>query len=127
MAATVRQPRKKQILGDELSLLGADHILQRPIVVVTDSLSENKYCRPINPPAIIDESLWGQKVVQASVLASTMTPRSPLAETRKRGQKAVMKAIENRHGMNHSEGCLQIKGYSVFCCTRGLVLIGVCA
>ena len=59
---------KDGVWGDELSLLGAAHILQRPIVVVTDSLSENEFCRQISPPALIDESLWGQKVVLASIL-----------------------------------------------------------
>ena len=47
---------KDGVWGDELSLLGAAHILQRPIVVVTDSLSENEFCRQISPPALIDES-----------------------------------------------------------------------
>ena len=62
--------QKEGVWGDELSLLGAAHILQRPIVLVTDSKSNKpeEYCRQINPPALIDESLWGPKVVFATIL-----------------------------------------------------------
>ena len=62
--------QKEGVWGDELSLLGAAHILQRPIVLVTDSKSNKpeEYCRQINPPALIDESLWGPKVVLATIL-----------------------------------------------------------
>ena len=53
--------------GDELSLLGAAHLLRRPIHLVTDTVSDKpeEYIRIIEPPSIIHESLWGSQVVLA--------------------------------------------------------------
>jgi hypothetical protein len=54
--------------GDELSLLGAAHLLRRPVVLVTDSSDNEAYCRDINPPNIIAKSLWGPPIWLACCL-----------------------------------------------------------
>ena len=52
---------KDGVWGDDLTLLAGAHILRRPIVIITDSASDN-YAREICPPHIIDRSLWGQNI-----------------------------------------------------------------
>ena len=51
--------------GCELTLLGASHVMRRPVRVITDSEAEDEqaYTRLLTPPPCIDESLWGQEVV----------------------------------------------------------------
>ena len=52
---------KDGVWGDDLTLLAGAHILRRPIVIITDSASDN-YAREICPPHIINRSLWGQNI-----------------------------------------------------------------
>ena len=52
---------KDGVWGDDLTLLASAHILRRPIVIITDSASDN-YAREICPPQIIDKSCWGQNI-----------------------------------------------------------------
>ena len=51
--------------GCELTLLGASHVMRRPVRAITDSEAEDEqaYTRLLTPPPCINESLWGQEVV----------------------------------------------------------------
>ena len=64
--------------GDELTLLGAAHLLRRPILLVTDSSDNKAYCREINPPNIIAKSLWGPALKLACFLDRHFDATEPL-------------------------------------------------
>ena len=53
--------------GDELTLLGAAHVLQRPIRVVTTSAA-SQHMLEVNPPEVLANEVWGQQIIICCVL-----------------------------------------------------------
>ena len=62
--------------GDSLTRIAAAHLLMRPIVLVTDSASDQEVV--INPPDILAQECWGHQLCWRAMWTNTMKAHCPL-------------------------------------------------